>query len=877
VSLVIQKIGIDGFRKFRAPIAIENLTEGLNIIIEPNEVGKSTLLEALRAAFFVRYNTKNQLAQSYAPHGDAIGPKIEVSFVAEGKPWSVAKRFLKNPSIDVIGPQGRAQGEEAEARLNALLGSTRDTSRAGDVATYGALGLLWVAQTEALSVSAPGQIVRDTVHSTLEAEVGSIMGGPAYKKVSDRIETQYATYWTPTGQKRGRQIDVRDRLEKAEAGARQATERSVALEQNFSDLEGARARLKVVDREIADDTDAETRKDLVASLDVARAAAQILATRNAEHEAVGGKLKSLEDLDERHQAATKSRDEANGALTQAREKRAGLGGTLNSAGQKVADTRRALDTAKEARQAARTALAAGEAIIAHTRRLEAIKTARGRHDQLLEFERKHQEAKATAATAISAKSIASLESNDRAVAAARAALAAGATRVNLAGSAADITIDGEAMPLGERTLFHETQIRFGKATLTITPPASAASATEALGVALQKQNDALREVGVEDIVAARVRNDAARDAAAEIRTLEAQIASVTLADSTIELSAGADALKLFVAGLDADDDPGAGEAPNLVDLTAALSEADTALNRAEGAQESAVEALRRIEAEDLPLATAEAGAASDLTNATAAMEAIEKRAEWAGLADALVKTREMAADAAVKLEEAKRNATAHDQAAIVRKIETIDARARTALDAKARLETDIARLEGTIESEGGRGLAEREAAAKEEVEAARAALQRCSEEADTLKLLRDTLETARNETSAKFVGPVAKRAKRYIERLLPGCDLTFSEDLALQSVTRAGVDEHCANLSRGTQEQLAILTRIAFADMLLEEGQPVSLILDDPLVYSDDARLDLMIDILTEASQRMQVILLTCRDRAFRHVPGTRISLGARS
>jgi uncharacterized protein YhaN len=73
---------------------------------------------------------------------------------------------------------------------------------------------------------------------------------------------------------------------------------------------------------------------------------------------------------------------------------------------------------------------------------------------------------------------------------------------------------------------------------------------------------------------------------------------------------------------------------------------------------------------------------------------------------------------------------------------------------------------------------------------------------------------------------------------------------------------------------LAVLTRIAFADLLLEQGKPVSLILDDPLVYSDDGRLDTMIEILTEAATRMQIILLTCRDRAFRHVPGNRIMLG---
>jgi uncharacterized protein YhaN len=229
----------------------------------------------------------------------------------------------------------------------------------------------------------------------------------------------------------------------------------------------------------------------------------------------------------------------------------------------------------------------------------------------------------------------------------------------------------------------------------------------------------------------------------------------------------------------------------------------------------------------------------------------------------------------VKLEEATRDATAHDPAAITRKIDTVDARSRAASDARTKLEMDIARFEGTVESEGGKGLADREAGAHEEAEAARAALQRITEEAETLKLLRETLDEARDETSAKFVGPVAKRAKRHIERLLPGCDLSFSEDLTLEAVIRGGISEGCGDLSRGTQEQLAVLTRIAFADMLLEQGRPVSLILDDPLVYSDDARLDLMVEILSEAAERMQVILLTCRDRAFRHVPGNRLSLSS--
>ena len=57
---------------------------------------------------------------------------------------------------------------------------------------------------------------------------------------------------------------------------------------------------------------------------------------------------------------------------------------------------------------------------------------------------------------------------------------------------------------------------------------------------------------------------------------------------------------------------------------------------------------------------------------------------------------------------------------------------------------------------------------------------------------------------------------------------------------------------------------------------PELLILVDPLVYSDDARLDAIIEIISKAATRMQVVFLTCRGRAFRHVPGNRISLISR-
>jgi hypothetical protein len=68
-SLELRRITANNFRKFRAPVTIDGLTDGLNIVVEPNETGKSTLLDAIRAAFFVPHRSSNQLTRSYQPFG----------------------------------------------------------------------------------------------------------------------------------------------------------------------------------------------------------------------------------------------------------------------------------------------------------------------------------------------------------------------------------------------------------------------------------------------------------------------------------------------------------------------------------------------------------------------------------------------------------------------------------------------------------------------------------------------------------------------------------------------------------------------------------------------------------------------------------------
>jgi uncharacterized protein YhaN len=72
------------------------------------------------------------------------------------------------------------------------------------------------------------------------------------------------------------------------------------------------------------------------------------------------------------------------------------------------------------------------------------------------------------------------------------------------------------------------------------------------------------------------------------------------------------------------------------------------------------------------------------------------------------------------------------------------------------------------------------------------------------------------------------------------------------------------NLSFGAREQMGVISRLAYADLLKEAGRPTLVILDDALVHSDDQRLAQMKRVLFDAAQRHQVLLFTCHPAAWR-------------
>ena len=166
-------------------------------------------------------------------------------------------------------------------------------------------------------------------------------------------------------------------------------------------------------------------------------------------------------------------------------------------------------------------------------------------------------------------------------------------------------------------------------------------------------------------------------------------------------------------------------------------------------------------------------------------------------------------------------------------------------DKRANLKERIAGLKSRVEAAEGAGLDEAIEQQARDLELAEEGKGRQDREVEVLSLLLSTLRGAEQEAKEQYLSPVLKRVRPYLQLLFPGADIRIDENLHIAGVVReAGYEEAFNHLSMGTQEQIAVLVRLAFAEMLVEQGRPATVVLDDALVFSDDRRMGRIFDIL---------------------------------
>ena len=138
-----------------------------------------------------------------------------------------------------------------------------------------------------------------------------------------------------------------------------------------------------------------------------------------------------------------------------------------------------------------------------------------------------------------------------------------------------------------------------------------------------------------------------------------------------------------------------------------------------------------------------------------------------------------------------------------------------------------------------------------------------------MKLLKQTIDDTYREQKERLQAPLRRHLKPYLNDVFPAAELELGDGFEIEGIKRNGPDaEKFERLSAGTQEQIAVLVRLAMGAMICERGEAWLIILDDALVFSDDERIEQMFDALIRAGQKQQVIVLTCRTRAFARLGG---------
>lgn len=141
---------------------------------------------------------------------------------------------------------------------------------------------------------------------------------------------------------------------------------------------------------------------------------------------------------------------------------------------------------------------------------------------------------------------------------------------------------------------------------------------------------------------------------------------------------------------------------------------------------------------------------------------------------------------------------------------------------------------------------------------------------DALLLAEALLGRAMEEFRLEAQPGLLKKAGRYLAMATDGAYEWLGTDLFAAGAPAKGEPEIKARsgpgaperdivaLSRGTRDQLYLCLRLALAQEITSQGEPLPLILDDPLVNFDGQRLAATLGMLCSVAQERQVILLTC-------------------
>lgn len=855
---------------------IEFPEHGVVVVSGANEIGKSSMIEALDLLLEARDRSTKKEVKQVKPTNSDVGSEVCAEISCGPYHFVYRKRFHKKceTELTVLRPRReQLTGDEAHERVRAMLAETVDND-------------LWHAQRvlQATSTAAVDLSGCDALSRALDVAAGDTAALSGTEPLLiERIDAEYARYFTATGRPTGEWAAAIARLADAEAAVAECesavaevddrVRRHAALTEQVAELSQQRIATapRLAAARAAADSIAELTKQAREAKLVADAAA---ATSAAATTAQSGRAQLLAEIQTRTTYVAAAEDEveqAAAALATARDEAQAAAQAVEEAGQAVAD----LQSRAEAARRTVDRLAGREEAHRLSARLAKIATIQRDHDrvcaQLSESplvtvtdEVLRRIEKAAAAVDRVGGQLALTSAGLELTAVADIELAAGDRRVSLsAGQSWSITATGPT-----------TVEVSGVLTARVTPGATTLDIQAKYAAAQAELAAALKAGDVADLAAARAADQRRR-----------------------ELEGSRDQLTATLAGLCGDEpvDQLRERLAQLRDGQPTEPETDTNSARAELAAAEAAHAAATAACEERRRAAAAANAklTETATRATISLNKLEtQRAELdaaAGRRDrerASVSDEDLAAAAAAArtaahdaerrvgelnelLAAAEPEATAAELAEATREAESLCDRYEDAARALREIDIELS----VFGSEGRQGRLD---AAQTEREHAASEHARVGARARAARLLRTVMTRHRDTTRQRYVEPYRAELQRLGRPVFgPTFEVDIDTDLCIRSRTLDGVTVPYESLSGGAKEQLGILARLAGAALVAKEDT-VPVVVDDALGFTDPDRLAKMGEVFDSVGAHGQVIVLTCSPDRYDGVTGAhRIDLSA--
>ena len=850
---------------------VEFDTEGVTVVVGDNEVGKSSIFDALHMVLEHLHSGTAKEVVDAKPADRDVGPEVEVELSTGEYRFTYRKRWLKNAEttlrISAPAPEN-ITGREAHERVEQILADTLDKD-------------LWAAlrMLQSGSLELPGFAVK-SLGEALDASAAGTRHDGEQDSLYDRAEEAYLEFWTKKGRAKKRLDDEKSNIDEARAERDKLQGQLDGVDSDQRDLEKTASRLDELRRQEADQekglerltAEWDSTEDLRREVD--RLAQE---EKTAKAEMDNAKTAQAERRRLIEEAETAERNARNGNADLATAEK-----SSQDASDGVREAEEALESANGDIEEAKCRRQIAKADCEHhamQKELEGMKAAREKAERA---QQQMINAEAAINTCLNRDDAEGIAGAERAMEVAKAKLDQSTARVDIVAlDSTTIEVGGEALLLeqGEKKTY---PIEDGNLDVLLPEKVQitfqAGDDSKRLAEEFQAARDAYEACCSRGGVANAA--EASRQATdRENAERERKEAEGILRDCLSGITIKALSVKIDTASKDIDSyvNSRTSDFPLPADAEEAEASAVEAEQEHEGQMAAVSDRERAVDSAKHKLATAE----KELEQARRTLEEAETKAAEAR--NALSAARQSASDISIDGELATTRKRLEDLQASAGKarldMESNDTEAlrarldiaekslrRTKFDIKSD-EHEHIRLKSRLQQAGTQGLGTELAEAERTLELLERKARSTKLKADAVKWLYQSLDKHRQAVRDKHAEPFKQEVER-LGRLVFGGDFEvgLDEDMAIVKRTLDMKTIRMDQLSIGAREQIGVLSRLACASITSPNGKGAPVVIDDALGWSDTARLQSMGQAIADAGRKCQVIILTCMPGRYSNV-----------